>query len=87
MAGGFWRGESGPRAIGPRLSHFPALRGLEEEWRFTPLKRLGSLVTAGELTGDAPAVTYDSLPVKAKTGSENNITADLCKHQQLRQKK
>jgi Fe-S cluster assembly protein SufD len=45
------------------VADFPALNGLEEEWRFTPLKRLGPLVTAGELTGDAPAVTFDSLPV------------------------
>jgi Fe-S cluster assembly protein SufD len=45
------------------VADYPALNGREEEWRFTPLKRLGSLVTAGELTGDAPAVTYDSLPV------------------------
>jgi Fe-S cluster assembly protein SufD len=45
------------------VADFPALNGREEEWRFTPLKRLGSLATAGELSGDAPAVTFDSLPV------------------------
>ena len=60
------------------VAEFPALNGLEEEWRFTPLKRLGSLVTAGELTGDAPAVTFEqSLPagvaVKAVSASEHAV--------------
>lgn len=45
------------------VADFPALNGLEEEWRFTPLKRLGALVTAGELSGAAPAVTFGDLPV------------------------
>ena len=46
------------------VADFPALTGQEEEWRFTtPLKRLGALVTAGEVTGAAPAVTFGSLPV------------------------
>jgi Fe-S cluster assembly protein SufD len=45
------------------VADFPALNGLEEEWRFTPLKRLGALVTAGELTGAAPAVSHGDLPV------------------------
>ncbi|RKN50648.1 Fe-S cluster assembly protein SufD [Micromonospora endolithica] len=44
------------------VADFPALTGLEEEWRFTPLKRLRGL------TGDAPAGTgtvrheYGDLP-------------------------
>jgi len=45
------------------VADFPALRGLEEEWRFTPLKRLGDLVTASKLTGVAPAVEHGELPV------------------------
>jgi Fe-S cluster assembly protein SufD len=45
------------------VADFPALNGLEEEWRFTPLKRLGELVTATRLTGVAPAVEHGELPV------------------------
>ena len=45
------------------VADFPALKGLEEEWRFTPLKRLGDLVTATTLTGVAPAVEHGELPV------------------------
>jgi Fe-S cluster assembly protein SufD len=44
------------------IADFPALNGLEEEWRFTPLKRLGDLVTASRLTGVAPAVEHGELP-------------------------
>jgi len=45
------------------VADFPALNGLEEEWRFTPLKRLGELVTASAVTGVAPAVEHGELPV------------------------
>jgi Fe-S cluster assembly protein SufD len=44
------------------VADFPALTGLEEEWRFTPLKRLGALVTASALSGTAPAVEHGELP-------------------------
>jgi Fe-S cluster assembly protein SufD len=44
------------------VADFPALNGLEEEWRFTPLKRLGDLVTATSLSGAAPLVEHDELP-------------------------
>ena len=44
------------------VADFPALKGLEEEWRFTPLKRLGELVTATTLTGAAPGVAPGDLP-------------------------
>jgi Fe-S cluster assembly protein SufD len=44
------------------VADFPALTGLEEEWRFTPLKRLGELVTATKVSGAAPAVEHDELP-------------------------
>jgi Fe-S cluster assembly protein SufD len=44
------------------VSDFPALNGLEEEWRFTPLKRLRELVTATTLTGVAPTVEHGDLP-------------------------
>ena len=30
------------------VADFPALNGLEEEWRFTPLKRLRELVTGDD---------------------------------------
>lgn len=41
-----------------RLEDFPVLKGTEEEWRFTPLKRLGGLHTAA-LDGAAPAVAVE----------------------------
>jgi len=44
------------------VADFPALNGLEEEWRFTPLKRLGELVTAATLTGAAPGYAPGELP-------------------------
>jgi Fe-S cluster assembly protein SufD len=44
------------------VNDFPALNGLEEEWRFTPLKRLGELVTATSLSGPAPSVEHGELP-------------------------
>ncbi|MEV6849811.1 Fe-S cluster assembly protein SufD [Actinoplanes sp. NPDC051411] len=44
------------------VNDFPALKGLEEEWRFTPLKRLGDLVTATTLSGAAPSVEHGELP-------------------------
>ena len=44
------------------VNDFPALTGLEEEWRFTPLKRLKGLatLTAGEEAG--PALDGGTLP-------------------------
>jgi Fe-S cluster assembly protein SufD len=44
------------------VADFPALNGLEEEWRFTPLKRLGDLVTATALSGAAPRIEHGELP-------------------------
>lgn len=38
-----------------KVEDFPALTGREEDWRFTPLKRLGGLHTE-QLTGAEPAV-------------------------------
>ncbi len=45
------------------VADFPALTGLEEEWRFTPLKRLRGLAN-GELTATAGRLRYefDALP-------------------------
>jgi Fe-S cluster assembly protein SufD len=43
------------------VADFPALTGLEEEWRFTPLKRLRGL-TGDLVGGPAPAIGYDALP-------------------------
>jgi Fe-S cluster assembly protein SufD len=60
------------------VADFPALTGLEEEWRFTPLKRLGELVTATRLTGVAPAVEHGELPagvtVRHTGGAEAVLT-------------
>ena len=44
------------------VTDFPAVNGLEEEWRFTPVKRLGELITATALTGAAPEHTPGDLP-------------------------
>src|SRR5215475_9170746 len=48
------------------VADFPALTGREEEWRFTPLDRLGGLAKAngdGDLTvGVATSVEHDELP-------------------------
>jgi Fe-S cluster assembly protein SufD len=43
------------------VADFPALTGLEEEWRFTPLKRLRGL-TGDLVGGPAPAIGHDALP-------------------------
>ena len=63
-AGGRERNAAGSRAdrlSSFELSDFPVLTGREEDWRFTPLKRLGGLhLPEGDdarLTGAAPAVT------------------------------
>ena len=44
------------------VTDFPAVNGLEEEWRFTPVKRLKELVTATTLTGTAPGYAPGDLP-------------------------
>jgi len=46
------------------VADFPALTGREEEWRFTPLKRLRGLATAtaGTAGGPAPKHEYGQLP-------------------------
>jgi Fe-S cluster assembly protein SufD len=44
------------------VADFPALTGREEEWRFTPLKRLRGLPTATGGPGDAPLLQYGDLP-------------------------
>jgi len=44
------------------VADFPAINGLEEEWRFTPTKRLKELVTATTLTGAAPGFAPGDLP-------------------------
>jgi Fe-S cluster assembly protein SufD len=45
------------------VADFPALHGREEEWRFTPLKRLRGLVTAdGTVPGAPPVHEYGDLP-------------------------
>ncbi|WP_306209284.1 Fe-S cluster assembly protein SufD [Actinoplanes sp. RD1] len=44
------------------VTDFPAVTGREEEWRFTPIKQLGSLITATSLTGTAPGFAPGDLP-------------------------
>jgi Fe-S cluster assembly protein SufD len=47
-----------------QVADFPALTGREEEWRFTPLKRLRGLAAAdgAAVAGPAPKHEYDRLP-------------------------
>jgi Fe-S cluster assembly protein SufD len=45
------------------VTDFPALHGREEEWRFTPLRRLRGLATAdGTVSGASPVHEYGDLP-------------------------
>jgi Fe-S cluster assembly protein SufD len=44
------------------VADFPRVTGLEEEWRFTPIKRLGELITATTLGGTAPPWHFGQLP-------------------------
>jgi Fe-S cluster assembly protein SufD len=44
------------------VADFPALTGREEEWRFTPLKRLRGLESATSAGGLAPKVEVGELP-------------------------
>ncbi len=44
------------------VADFPALTGREEEWRFTPLKRLRGLATATSGSGSSPKPEYGQLP-------------------------
>ncbi|KUL24806.1 Fe-S cluster assembly protein SufD [Actinoplanes awajinensis] len=55
------------------VADFPALNGLEEEWRFTPLKRLRDLVTATTLTGAAPSVEYADLPAGVTVSTADDV--------------
>jgi Fe-S cluster assembly protein SufD len=59
------------------VNDFPALNGLEEEWRFTPLKRLRDLVTASSLTGAAPSVEYGDLPAGVTVSAADTAEAVL----------
>ena len=60
------------------VTDFPPVTGLEEEWRFTPVKRLGELITATALTGTAPAWHHAALPpgvsVKESDAAEAILT-------------
>ncbi|MGC4880436.1 Fe-S cluster assembly protein SufD [Micromonospora sp. DT43] len=56
------------------VADFPALTGLEEEWRFTPLKRLRGLLD-GAVTDESahwPAYEYGQLPTGITLGSLAN---------------
>ncbi|MFG3699034.1 Fe-S cluster assembly protein SufD [Micromonospora sp. NPDC047620] len=53
------------------VADFPALTGLEEEWRFTPLKRLRGLLDGAVSDESAhwPALEYGQLPEGVTVGS------------------
>ncbi len=55
------------------VTDFPALNGLEEEWRFTPLRRLRDLVTATSLTGTAPQAEHADLPAGVSVTSVDTV--------------
>ena len=57
------------------VADFPALTGREEEWRFTPLKRLRELVTATALTGTAPQFEHGELPIGVSIKSVDQVDA------------
>jgi Fe-S cluster assembly protein SufD len=65
------------------VADFPALNGREEEWRFTPLKRLRGLTTAGADTaaGPAPKLETGELPagvtVSTVDGADSRIGSVL----------
>jgi Fe-S cluster assembly protein SufD len=45
------------------VADFPAVNGLEEDWRFTPIKRLGSLIKADSVDGNPPVIEHADLPM------------------------
>lgn len=53
------------------VADFPALTGLEEEWRFTPLKRLRGLLDGAVSNESAhwPALEYGKLPAGVTVGT------------------
>src|SRR5689334_4645550 len=53
------------------VADFPALTGREEEWRFTPLRRLRELATAGagSVSVPPPSVGYGDLPAGVSVGA------------------
>ncbi|BAL86847.1 putative FeS assembly protein SufD [Actinoplanes missouriensis 431] len=59
------------------VADFPALNGLEEEWRFTPLKRLRDLAKATSLTGVAPSVEFSGLPAGVTVSAVDTVDAVL----------
>jgi Fe-S cluster assembly protein SufD len=44
------------------VADFPALTGREEEWRFTPLRRLGALASGGVSSDVGVVVEHEALP-------------------------
>ncbi|NJP32442.1 Fe-S cluster assembly protein SufD [Micromonospora thermarum] len=61
------------------VADFPALTGLEEEWRFTPLKRLRGLTSDGSRSprGASRAELESSDGVRAATGTVGHEYGDL----------
>ncbi|GAA4441180.1 Fe-S cluster assembly protein SufD [Phytohabitans houttuyneae] len=58
------------------VADFPALTGLEEDWRFTPLKRLRGL-TGDVVGGPAPAIGYTSLPAGVSVSTVDKTDARI----------
>ena len=74
----------GSRPVSRELSAFPVLTGREEDWRFTPLKRLQGLhLPDGDesrLTGAAPAVTvseHEGVSVETVSRSDARLGTAL----------
>src|SRR4051794_27662443 len=59
------------------VADFPALTGREEEWRFTPLKRLRGLATATSGTGSAPKHEYGQLPAGVTVSAVDKTDARI----------
>jgi Fe-S cluster assembly protein SufD len=54
---------------------FPVPGGREEEWRFTPLRRLRGLHNEAPLTGDGITVTWDAAPEVGVTYAERAVAS------------
>ena len=59
------------------VADFPALTGREEEWRFTPLKRLRGLETATSGPGSSPKHEYAELPAGVSVSTVDKSDARI----------
>ncbi|WP_222842840.1 Fe-S cluster assembly protein SufD [Bowdeniella nasicola] len=63
-----------PRSF--ELADFPVPAGREEDWRFTPIKRMSDLF-ADTLTGPAPSIRFEGSDLTAE-GLPFDVTTDEC---------